>query len=100
MIEVEIQIPPAIQSNAVVRNVEQVCLDNDLTLMLKGKLAKYPGCVHWHFKKHKQAGTLEITWWENEHRLWFKIAEHRKGTWIEEDLPALKKKIERAFHKT
>ncbi len=100
MIEVEIQIPSAVKPQVVIRQVEQVCADNDLTLTLKGTLAGYPGCVHWHFKKHKQAGTLEVTWWKNEHRLWFKVADHRKGTWIEEELPILKKKIEQAFHKT
>lgn len=100
MIEIEIQIPPAAEPDDVTRLVEKTCAESDLTLTLKGTLAKYSGCVHWHFKKHKLAGTLEITWWEKEHRLWFKIAEHRKGTWIEEDLPALKRRIESAFRKT
>jgi hypothetical protein len=99
MIEVEIQIPPAIHSSTIIKKVEQVCIDNDLTLTLKGTLAGYPGCVHWHFKKHKQPGTLEITWWEKEHRLWFKVADHRKGMWIDESLPALKKEIEQALYK-
>jgi hypothetical protein len=99
MIEVEIQIPAASKPEDVIRQVERVCAESDLTLTLKGTLAKYSGCVHWHFKKHKQPGTLEITWWEKEHRLWFKVAEHRKGTWIEEDLPVLKKKIELALYK-
>jgi hypothetical protein len=100
MNEVEIQTPPAIQSDVLIRQVEQVCADNELTLTLKGTLLTYPGCVHWHFKKHNLTGTLEITWWENEHRLWFKVADHRKGTWIEEGLPVLKKKIEQSLHKT
>jgi hypothetical protein len=99
MIEVEIQIPAAIQSDTIISKVEQVCARNDLTLTLEGTLAKYSGCVHWHFKKHKHPGTLEITWWEKEGRLWFKVGDHRKGTWIEEVLPTLKRQIEQALHK-
>jgi hypothetical protein len=64
MIEVEMQIPAFVKPNNVISQVEKICSENDLTLTLKGTLAKYSGCVHWHFKKHKQAGTLESTWWE------------------------------------
>jgi hypothetical protein len=100
MIEVEIQTPPTIGSDVLIRQVEQACADNELTLTLKGTLLTYPGCIHWHFKKHKQPGTLEITWWETKRRLWFKVADHRKETWIEEDLPVLKRKIEQVLRKT
>jgi hypothetical protein len=99
MIEVEIQIPALIKPNDVIRQVEKICSENDLTLTLKGTLAMYPGCVHWHFKKHKQPGILESTWWEAKRRLWFKVADHRKGTWIKADLPVLKKQIEQALYK-
>jgi len=54
----------------------------------------YPGCVHWHFKPDKQKGMLEITWWESENRLWFKVAKGRMGEWIDKVLPRLKEQIE------
>ena len=94
MIEVELQIPADEKSDSVVKVVEQVCNANGLTHTLKGTLASYPGCVHWHFKMSKQKGTLEITWWEDENRLWFKVAKGRTGAWIDEALPKLKKQIE------
>jgi hypothetical protein len=66
---------------------------------MKGTLANYPGCVHWHYKKGKARGTLEITWWERENRLWFKVAKGRTGDWIEGSITRLKGKIERTFER-
>ena len=54
MIEMELQIPADATNDSVVKVVEQVCSANGLTQALKGTLASYPGCVHWHFKKVKK----------------------------------------------
>jgi hypothetical protein len=94
MIEVELQIPANASSEIVIEVVEEACIENNLTCALKGTLVGYPGCVHWHYRKDKQKGTLEITWWEVENRLWFKVAKGRIGEWIDEALPKLKKEIE------
>ena len=94
MIEVELLVPADARSEVVIKVVEQVCTANGLTCALKGTLASYPGCVHWHYKKDRQKGTLEITWWEVENRLWFKVAKGRTGEWIDEALEKLKKEIE------
>jgi hypothetical protein len=97
MIEVELQISADPKSDSVVKVVEQVCTANNLICALKGILASYPGCTHWHFKMGKQKGTLEITWWESEKRLWFKVAKGRTGDWMDEALPKLKMQIESFF---
>ena len=94
MIEVDLQIPSGVNGEQVVKVVEQVCTANELAWARKGTLASYPGCIHWHFKLGKQKGTLEITWWESEDRLWFKVARGRTGEWINKALPKLKKEIE------
>ena len=94
MIEVDLQIPSGVNREQIVKVVEQVCTTNELAWARKGTLASYPGCIHWHFKLGKQKGTLEITWWESEDRLWFKVAKGRTGEWIHEALPKLKKEIE------
>ena len=93
--EVPLQIPDSVNPDALVRVVEHICLANGLTCTLKGTLASYPGCAHWHFKKGRQRGILEITWWEPEGRLWFKVAQNRRGDWIEASIPILKAQIER-----
>ena len=62
----------------------------------KGTLASYPGCIHWHLKMGTQKGHLEITWWEAENRLCFKVA---KVEWGLDDRKyhSVQKKIENAL---
>jgi hypothetical protein len=95
MIEVELQIPDQVKSEAVVRVVEQVCASHDLNCSLKGTLVSYPGSLHWHVKQGKHRGTLEITWWESGHRLWFKVANGRTSESILKNIPQLQQQIEK-----
>jgi len=95
MLEVELQIPDSVEAEAVLRIVEQVCASNELTCSLKGTLVSYPGSIHRHFKHGKQRGTLEITWWESEQCLWFKVASGRTSEWILKSIPQLKEQIEK-----
>jgi len=66
-----------------------------LSVNLKGSLAKYPGCIHWHLKRDGQRGTLEITVWVSARRIWFSIQTGRTGAWIEETTVRLKEDLER-----
>jgi hypothetical protein len=95
MIELDLRIPDSLEAEAVIRIVEQVCASNDLTCGRKGTLVSYPGSIHWHFRRNRDKGTLEITWWESEQRLWFKVAKGRTSPWILEILPRLKEQIEK-----
>ncbi len=98
MVETDVKIPVEFQSGQqtinVVEIVERSCGMEALTCTMKGTLAGYPGCVHWHWKKGKETGTLEISWWAQRKRLWFKVASGRGGSWIEETVVRLKRQIE------
>jgi hypothetical protein len=74
--------------------IEEVCRESGLILKLKSSLAKYPGSVHWHFKKGTERGTLEITFWKKEKRAWFSVQSKRTGSWIPKTIRTLRKKIE------
>ena len=101
MIEVEVSLPGGRPSLPVADLVERVCTTAGLHLSLKGTLAQYPGSIHWHFRKGHQRGTLEITWWERENRLWFKVAAGRSAAWIDDELLAdLSKRIRQALLRT
>ena len=63
--------------------VEDCCQALGLRQTLKGTLKQYPGCTHWHYKQGSEKGTLEITLWREQRRLWFKISAGRTGVWIE-----------------
>src|SRR4051794_41704257 len=71
MRETHIQPAPGIDAMAV---VESACASAGLTITMRGTLAAYPGCVHWHLKRGRERGTLEITWWPKTAELWFKVA--------------------------
>ncbi|MGI0081171.1 MAG: hypothetical protein ACRECH_16295, partial [Nitrososphaerales archaeon] len=46
---------------------------------------------------HKEAnlpGTLELTLYKKEGRVWFSVQSRRKGEWIEESMKKLKRAIE------
>lgn len=94
MIEIDVSIAKFKRDSQLPRLVERAAATENLTLTLKATLAKYPGCVHWHYKKGKEPGTLEITWYPRERRLWFKIARNRNKAWIEEVVPRLRRLIE------
>ncbi len=95
MLEIEVRVPSRVHS--VPQTIERLCSLEELEVSRKGTLAKYPGCVHWHLKKGRQPGTLELTWWERENRLWFKVAAGRTGAWIDETLRRLPGRIEQAL---
>jgi hypothetical protein len=95
MIEVNIEVPEDVETVILTESVENVCLSHDLHCTLKGTLTSYPNSVHWHFKKAKQKGTLEITWWESKNRLWFKVTDGRQAKWIEESMLQIKEELQK-----
>lgn len=70
--------------------VEGSCDHMGLRQTMKGTLGKYPGCVHWHYKLPGQSGTLEVTAWPAERKLWITVQDRRRAAWIDESLPGLK----------
>lgn len=97
MLQTEVRLAPRADVSAVEMVVEACCTAEGLTLTLKGTLVKYPGCVHWHFKRGRERGTLEVTWWPQQRRLWFKVQAGRTGEWVEEAGGRLKQVIEKAL---
>ena len=97
MIEVDVLLPDFCEPDAVPRVVEQACALEGLTLTLKGTLKKYPGSLHWHYRQGNLSGTLEVTWWEQGRRLWFKLASGRTGLWTERAIHRLMGDIEQAL---
>ena len=65
-----------------------------LGVSMRGTLAKYPGCAHWHLKKGRERGTLEVTLWPRERRLWLSVQSGRTGPWIDGAIKQLKAALE------
>ncbi len=74
--------------------VEKLIAAHGLSATLKGTTRKFPGSIHWHLKKGRERGTLEITL--HGDLLWFSMHENRSGEWIIETAHAFKRQLERA----
>jgi hypothetical protein len=73
MKEYPIQVEPHVDAKQVEIAVEKCSRDLGLLNTMRGTLAKYPGCVHWHFRKPLVNGTLEVTSWPSNKRLWISV---------------------------
>jgi hypothetical protein len=62
--------------------IEEAALTLGLVTTQVTTLAKYPGCIHWHFKKGKQRGTLEATYWPDRNRAWLSYRPGREAPWL------------------
>lgn len=94
MDEVEIRVPPRVDWLQAERTVEAVCAASGLAVALKATLVRYPGSVHWHLRRERQAGTLEITLWESAHRIWLSTQTGRAAPWIDQTVPDLRQALE------
>jgi hypothetical protein len=97
MREIEFAVPRNAALAEAERLIEKVCARRGLVLAMKGSLSSYPGCVHWHYKRQNQKGTLELTLFARDRRVWAKVQDGRKAPWIDEELPGLQAAIERAL---
>ncbi len=77
--------------------VEGCCRELGLIPAMKSSLAKYPGSIHWHFRKPRAVGTLEMTLWPAKARLWITIQDGRRTPWTEETVPELMQRLQAAF---
>ena len=95
---VEFAVPRGCNLMAAEELIEGVCAGRGLQLARKGSLAKFPGSVHWHYRRSGR-GTLELTLLLEGRRVWASVQDGRKADWIEKELPLLRKAIERELKK-
>ena len=94
MKEIQFKVPRDCELTCTEQWIETACICQGLDLAMKGSLAAYPGSIHWHYRKQGQKGTLELTLYIRERRIWAKIQDGRKAAWINAALPPLRKAIE------
>jgi hypothetical protein len=63
MEEMEVAVNPAGTEEQLVALIEEAAAHYGLQMRMKGTLRTYPGCLHWHFQKPGERGTLEGTIW-------------------------------------
>ncbi|QHE51037.1 hypothetical protein [Pontibacillus sp. HMF3514] len=73
----------------VCEEIEQTFDQYGLTMTHRTTLSTKKGCYHWHFKKGKEKGVLEITYWPKKHQLLLEIHENRRAPWNEKAIESL-----------
>lgn len=94
MIAVEVDVPAGADLRRVEGLVQRVCRTRGLDMKVKSSLVSYPGSTHWHFSKGIERGTLEVTFWKRERRLWLSVHANRTGAWTTEEIGKVKSALE------
>jgi hypothetical protein len=100
MREVEFRIPPSTQLTHADSIVESACAAEGLQIGMKSTLAKFPGSTHWHFKRASERGTLEITVFPRDRRIWASIQDGRRAAWIDSCLANIRHVVEEKLQKS
>ncbi|WP_181350418.1 hypothetical protein [Thalassobacillus sp. CUG 92003] len=74
------QVKP-LDHELICEEIEQLTTEAGLTMSQRTTLSSKKGSYHWHFKKGKEKGVLEITYWPKHHRLWLDIHDNRRAPW-------------------
>lgn len=64
-----------------------------LTATMKGSLKSLDPNIHWHYKKGKEKGTLEITLLTQTNRVVLSCKKNRGGDWIDEAMNELEGRL-------
>jgi hypothetical protein len=93
--QIELDVAGCEFSAATARAIEAVMNEQGLERSLKCSLRAYPGCVHWHFRKPHETGTLEVTMWPARRRVWLSVQSGRRAAWISRSLKKIKMSLQR-----
>ncbi len=89
MMNEEIDLPKTYPLADAAQTVEVAATATGLRMTLRGTLGMYPGCIHWHFKRGKESGTLEVTLLNWERRILISVRENRRGPWTDDAVQAI-----------
>jgi hypothetical protein len=99
MRNLEVNFPQNCDLEQIDQIIESLCTQQGLTRKIKSTLRSYPGSTHWHYKKGYERGTLEITLWPKESRIWLSIHDNRRGSWTDGSARRLATAISEALKK-
>lgn len=73
--------------------LEKIVGDSGLQCTLTTTLKTLPANTHWHFKKGKEKGVLEITLLHDSGDIQLTVQDGRKGEWIEAHIGLIKQAL-------
>jgi len=89
MCDLEIPLPRDVSAGFIEGVFDDAIARSGLKVTLRDSLRKFPGCVHWHLKRGREPGTLELTLWPRQHRAWFSVHSGRAAPWVDDEMKRL-----------
>ena len=77
--------------------IERLCAEEGLERKIRRPLRSWPGSTHWHWRRTSSNGTLEVTLWPEEGRIWLSVHANRVGPWTRETAIRLSQALEKEF---
>jgi hypothetical protein len=86
-------LPETLSPDEMAATIDHCLAGAGLTVTMRDTLRGYPGCTHWHVKRGRERGVLEVTLWPAGRRLWLSVHQNRNAPWIDAALPALRDEL-------
>ncbi len=97
--DVYVDLPKGLARDQIMAAVERAAEAAGMYISHIGSYSrkKYPGSVHWHFKRDaKERGLIDATYWDVKELLWLMIR-HSEPEWVHKNAPKLKRALNREF---
>ncbi len=91
MYEVRITVSEKVKAS----QIEMLCAQLELTCTMRGELKSIASNLHWHFKKAKLKGVMEITLMKETGEIILSVHDNRRGAWEEEVMKKVKSALEK-----
>lgn len=77
----KLPLTKSLDADFVIEEIEKIIHTYRLNITQKTTLSTLKGSIHYHLKKGKEAGVIELTYWASKHRLWTEIHDNRQADW-------------------
>lgn len=67
--------------------LEAICDWHSLVIADAGTLKSFPGSRHWHLRRAKMPGVMEVTYRQEANQLWVSVHDNRDGGWARRACP-------------
>lgn len=97
--DVYVDLPTGLSRDQIMAAVERASAAAGMYISHIGGYSrkKYPGSVHWHFKRDaKERGLIDATYWDVKELLWLMIR-HSEPEWVHKFAPKLKRALNKEF---
>lgn len=74
--------------------IDEAIVEMGYTMTLRSSLRAYPNSVHWHVRRPKETGTLEITFDPATRTAWFSCRAGRTKAWVREAIEDIQEFID------